>query len=255
LVICTRKGQLSRFMRHLNGVFTQKFNRRYGLVGHLFQGRFKAILVDQTSYLLTLCRYVERNPVAAGLVPAPLDWPWSSARAHLGQDAAPEWLDTPGLFSHILARAIKTEQDHQQAVAVYAALLQQPVDAGFWQQGLRQQLFLGDSDFVEEMQAKLTPAQRQSAEVPLRQRMSCIDWSAHVRDGVPRGLAFWLAHSQGGRSMTQLAAESGLSVSRVSRLIAEAERVCAAHDQPPVRDASPGLPSPARASGSKVRAL
>lgn len=60
--------------------------------GHLFQGRFKAILVDREAYLLTLCRYVERDPVAAGIAAAPGDWPWSSCRAHLGQAETPLWL-------------------------------------------------------------------------------------------------------------------------------------------------------------------
>ena len=63
LVLHTRQGNLSRLMRHINGVYTQRFNRRHGLVGHLFQGRFKAILVDRDAYLMALCRYVERNPV------------------------------------------------------------------------------------------------------------------------------------------------------------------------------------------------
>ena len=91
LVLYTRQGNLSRLMRHLNGVYTQAFNRRHGLVGHLFQGRFKAILVDRDAYLLALCRYVERNPVAAGLVKAPDAWRWSSCQAHLGP------VPTPGL--------------------------------------------------------------------------------------------------------------------------------------------------------------
>ena len=61
-----RQANLSRLMRHVSGVCTQAFNRGHGLVGHLFQGRFKAILVDRDAYLLALCRHVERNPVAAG---------------------------------------------------------------------------------------------------------------------------------------------------------------------------------------------
>ena len=89
LVLHTRAANLSRLMRHLNGVYTQAFNRRHGLVGHLFQGRFKAILVDQESYLLALCRYVARNPVAAALVARPGDWAWSSCQAHLCQVPAP----------------------------------------------------------------------------------------------------------------------------------------------------------------------
>ena len=95
----TRQGNLSRLMQQLNGVYTQAFNRRHGLVGHLFQGRFKAILVDREAYLLALCRYVERNPVAAGLVARPEDWPWSSCQAHLGWVASPDWLDTAALHA------------------------------------------------------------------------------------------------------------------------------------------------------------
>ena len=68
LVIRTREANLSRLMRHINGVYTQTFNRRHQLAGHLFQGRFKAILVDSDSYLLEVCRYVDLNPVRANMV-------------------------------------------------------------------------------------------------------------------------------------------------------------------------------------------
>ncbi len=69
----TRQANLSLLMQHLNGVYTQAFNRRHGKVGHLFQGRFKAILVDRDAYLLEVCRYVELNPVRAGMVAGPGD--------------------------------------------------------------------------------------------------------------------------------------------------------------------------------------
>ena len=65
LVLHTRAANLSSLMGPVNGVYTQAVNRRHGLVGYLFQGRFKAILVDRGAYLLALCRYVDRNPVAA----------------------------------------------------------------------------------------------------------------------------------------------------------------------------------------------
>jgi REP element-mobilizing transposase RayT len=64
VLLHTRRAKLSRMMRHLNGVVTQAFNRRHRNVGHLFQGRFKAILVDRDAYLLEVCRYTELNPVA-----------------------------------------------------------------------------------------------------------------------------------------------------------------------------------------------
>ena len=70
-VLHTRQGKLSLLMRHINGVYTQAFNRRHNKVGHLFQGRFKAILVDRDAYLLEVCRYVDLNPVRARMVRKP----------------------------------------------------------------------------------------------------------------------------------------------------------------------------------------
>ena len=81
LVLHTRRANLSRIMRDVNGIYTQAYNRRHGTVGHLFQGRFKAILVDRDAYLLEVCRYVDLNPVRAGLGDDPGGWPWSSYRA------------------------------------------------------------------------------------------------------------------------------------------------------------------------------
>jgi len=68
LLLETPQGNLSAGMRQVNGVYTQRFNRRHGRVGHIFQGRFKAILVERESYLLELCRYLVLNPVRAGIV-------------------------------------------------------------------------------------------------------------------------------------------------------------------------------------------
>ena len=107
LVLHTRRANLSRLMRHVNGVYTQAFNRRHGLAGHLFQGRFKAIVVDRDAYLLDLCRHVERNPVATGLVARAEEWPWSSCRAHVGLAATPPWLDTDGLHGYLLGAGVQ----------------------------------------------------------------------------------------------------------------------------------------------------
>ncbi|MHB1246055.1 MAG: transposase, partial [Sulfuriferula sp.] len=80
LVLHTRQPNLSALMRQINGVYTQAYNRRHAKVGHLFQGRFKAILVDRDAYLLEVCRYVDLNPVRAAMVADPAQWPWSSYR-------------------------------------------------------------------------------------------------------------------------------------------------------------------------------
>jgi putative transposase len=84
-------------MRQLNGVYTQQFNRTYDKTGHVFQGRYKAILVDKDGYLLELARYVVLNPVRAGMVRNPQDWPWSSHRAMIEEAASPPWPQTDSL--------------------------------------------------------------------------------------------------------------------------------------------------------------
>ncbi len=226
LVLHTRQANLSRLMRHVNGVYTQAFNQRHSLVGHLFQGRFKAILVDRDAYLLALCRYVERNPVAAGVVMSAADWPWSSYRAHVGNVAAPPWLDCDGLHAYVLGRQITSARDRRQAVRRYADLVANasPDEAPIWQAGLRGQVFLGDEAFVTRMQALATPATRAAVDIPKAQRMSPITLQECLEQspGQP-ARALRHAYREGGITMTAMARELGLSLSRVSRLIAAAE--------------------------------
>jgi len=91
LLLETIDGELARGMRHLNGSYSRYFNQRHGLVGHVFQGRYKAILCQSEPYLLELARYIELNPVRARVVALPGDWPWSSYQAAVGQVDAPPW--------------------------------------------------------------------------------------------------------------------------------------------------------------------
>ena len=95
LFVATPEATLSRGMRQLDGDYAQYFNRRHGRGGHVFQGRFKAVLVQREAHLLELARYVVRNPVRAGLTKSPEDWPWSSYRATAGLEPVPEWLRPP----------------------------------------------------------------------------------------------------------------------------------------------------------------
>ncbi len=88
LVVETPDTNLSKGMRQLNRVYTQYVNRTHGRVGHVFQGRFKGILIERESYLLELARYVVLNPVRANMVHRPEEWSCSSYRATAGQGAA-----------------------------------------------------------------------------------------------------------------------------------------------------------------------
>ena len=94
MLVETPDPNLSRGMHWLNGVFTQRFNRRHAVVGHLFQGRYGAVLVQKDGHLMESIRYVVLNPVRAGLVRSPGEWKWSSYRATSGAVTAPSWLTT-----------------------------------------------------------------------------------------------------------------------------------------------------------------
>ncbi len=226
-VLCTNEPNLSRLMRQINGVYTQDFNRRHGKVGHLFQGRFKAVLVDRDAYLLEACRYVELNPVRAGLVARPEAWAWSSARAHLGQAPMPPWLDGARLQGQLLGREPRHAADRRRAAARYAELLAAGQGVPLWDRALRQQIYLGDEAFVERMQAQVQPARRTTADVPAAQRRAGRELEHYLREAPTRDEAIRRAHAEGGLTMTRIAAGLGLSVSRVSRLIARAEGAAA----------------------------
>jgi REP element-mobilizing transposase RayT len=224
-VLHTRVPNLSRLMRHLNGVYTQQFNRRHGKVGHLFQGRFKAVLVDRDAYLLEVCRYVELNPVRAGMVAEPGAWPWSSYLAHSGKAPPPGWLDTPGLHGYLLGREARTAAQVRVAGARYAAWVAAGRGLQLWEGALRQQIYLGDEAFVERMQAQAAGAAKASTEVPRRQRVRPQKLAGYLAASPDdRALALRRAYVEGGITMSRIARELGLSVSRVSRLIAGAER-------------------------------
>ena len=92
LLVHTPKANLSRSMRHINGVYTQRFNRRHGIDGQLFRGRYKSILVDADSYILQLLRYIHRNPARAGLVKESDNYEWSSHRGYISNGKKWDWL-------------------------------------------------------------------------------------------------------------------------------------------------------------------
>lgn len=222
-VLHTRQANLSPLMRYVNGVYTQAFNRRHAKVGHLLQGRFKAILVDRDAYLLEVCRYVELNPVRAGIVNEPAQWPWSSYRAHVGQVPKPEWLDSAGLHAYLLGYTARSVADERRAAQAYVELVAAGRDVRLWDETLRQQIYLGDEAFVERMQALAAPQTAATRDVPKVQRSKPLTLSQWLSTSESRDQAFLRAHTQSGISMTAIAQEMGLSVSYVSRLIGHAE--------------------------------
>lgn len=100
LLLETPEGNLSTIMRHINGAYTTYFNVKRKRAGHLFQGRFKAILVEANAYAAELSRYIHLNPVRAGAVAKPEDYAWSSYRSYIGQSPPAEWLMTDFILGY-----------------------------------------------------------------------------------------------------------------------------------------------------------
>jgi putative transposase len=122
LVLETPKRTLSTGMQRLNGRYAQRFNRRYELSGHLFQGRFYAVLIESDWHLLELSRYLMLNPVRAGYCAGPADWPWSSYSATLGRAAVPSFLALDRLLPHF-------GRDSRNARATFRAFVEDGIRA------------------------------------------------------------------------------------------------------------------------------
>jgi putative transposase len=159
LVVETPAANLGRGMRDLGGVYTQAFNRRHGRSGHVFQGRYHAVLVQRDVHLLELCRYVVLNPVRARLAARAEDWLWSSYRATAGLAARPEALCT----DWVLGQFGRRRRAAQRAYAAFVAEGARPV----WDD-LKGQIYLGDDAFAAAMKSQAAAADT-SVDIPRRQ--------------------------------------------------------------------------------------
>ncbi|MDD3926350.1 MAG: transposase [bacterium] len=163
LLLETPGGELSRGMQKLNSVYTQKFNRKHNRTGHIFQGRFKSLLVEKENYLLELCRYISLNPVRAGMVKDPSDWHWSSYRATIGEDESPKWLETEWILNQFGSEAASARRRYADFIA-----------EGMKSQGQlpigEERVALGSESFKTTLEEAIK-GKRQLAEVPRYQRM------------------------------------------------------------------------------------
>jgi putative transposase len=115
LVVQVGDIPLSRIMQNISFRYTRWINRRQSRTGHLFQGRYKALLIDADSYLLELVRYIHLNPMRVGIASAPGDYPWTSHRAYLGMDALP-WLETDWILGSFGKRREQARKLYQQFI-------------------------------------------------------------------------------------------------------------------------------------------
>ncbi len=217
LLVETIEGNLSQGMRQLNGLYTQSFNRRHRLVGHLFQGRYKAILVQKERYLLELTRYVVLNPLRARMITSLDDWPWSSHHCVLGRKPAPPWLETDWLLGQF-----GTSSD--EAIPAYFNFVTEGFGLDSPLKGTAHQLVLGDEAFVGYHQRFLEAAVLR--DVPKAQRRALVlSLDEYEALAASAGEAMAKAYSSTGYTMVQIADHFGVSARTVSRAIRKHENL------------------------------
>jgi REP element-mobilizing transposase RayT len=239
LVLRAGAVPLSRAMQNLSFRYGRYVNGREKRIGHLFQGRYKAILVDGDAYLLELVRYVHLNPVRAGLADKPEAWRWSGHRAYLGRAAAP-WLATDWVLSQFAPREADARAAYRAFVADGMGGGRRPeFHAGNGGGGR----LLGDDDFIEralaEAEAEAKSARRPSPDAIIEAvAAACGVTAAALRDrsrarhlAQARGLAGLIARETGAAPLSAMAARFGRDQSSYSRAVARvAERLATNED-------------------------
>jgi len=147
ILIETIDGDISRGMRQLNGVYAQYFNWKHDRIGPLYQGRFKAILVDRENYFLELCRYIVLNPVRAGIVQSPQDYHWSSFRTTVGIEKQETCIDRRS----ILERFSSEKGSEKSAIESYTRFVSDRISEDDSLFEIKGDLILGDRKFVESL--------------------------------------------------------------------------------------------------------
>jgi putative transposase len=227
---------LSRGIQWLDSKYARYFNRRHGRVGHLYQGPFKAPLIEKETYFLEVHRYDALNPVRAGMVARPEDYVWSSHRAVLGMATAPEWLAVDDVL-------VQFAPDRDLARANYKSFVDAAigVDTSPWKD-LVGQMYLGSKEWRERIRDQVALRPR-AAEHPRLQRLVGTPPMATVvasvaatlsidavrisngRGGLPRMIAAWIGCHEALLTNSEIAAGLRMrSSGHVSDLVKRCER-------------------------------
>lgn len=221
LLLSTPAGNLSQIIRHINGAYTVFFNKRHHRFGHLFQGRYKAILVEADEYAGELSRYIHLNPVRAGLVKLPEEYPWTSYLNYIGEKKAPKWQTIEWLLRYF-GRALE-EAKKQYRVFVEARIgvsEENPLKEAI------ASTILGSPDFVEEIKRKYLAGRERDRDVPavaalIRQAPQRIAERVQLefqdRPEHARKVAIYLSHRFSGLSLKEIGKHFGIKESAISQ--------------------------------------
>ena len=217
ILVETPDGNLCKGMRQLNGVYTQSFNRRHKRVGHIFQGRYKAVLIEKESHLLEVCRYVVLNPVRAKAVKKPEEWKWSSYRATAGMEPLPHCLRREWILGQFGTKKGWSEKKYKEFVE--AGIGEEPI----WRK-VRGQILFGEEGFVEKFITYLK-GHEDIKEIPKSQRyinrpdLSLLFKGKAEKDKESRDRVIVKAVEKYGYSQAEVADSLKMHYSTISRIL------------------------------------
>jgi putative transposase len=223
LLLETPSANLPQIMRHINGAYTTYFNVKRGRSGHLFQGRYKAILVDKDTYAKELSRYIHLNPVRAHMAKIPGDYQWTSYNAYIGESAAPDWLQRDFILAYFGKQTGTAQKRYREFVQALAGCeYESPLSEA------SASLVLGPAEFIRNIKNRYLGKQVRNRDLPaLRQIHERIDLETVV-DLVKRGLkdtsaqtrnaCIYLGRKHTGQKLRTIGQQFGISDAAVSQV-------------------------------------
>ena len=213
LLLETPEGNLSQIMRHINGAYTTYFNVKRKRAGHLFQGRYKAIIVDADAYAAGLSKYIHLNPVKAGIVTKPEEYEWSSYRNYIDFVKTPEWLKT----GFILGCFSSKDVSKKYRQFVHDALNNETEDP---LNNVVAATILGSAEFVKGIASRHVgnkhadrnvPAVRKLNRPTLDEIISAIEKEPGMKESFSRNVSIYFCHRYSGARLREIGDRFGLS--------------------------------------------
>lgn len=222
LLLETPSGNLPQIMRHINGAYTTYFNVKHDRAGHLFQGRYKAILVEQDEYAKELSRYIHLNPVRAGIVDLPEGYEWSSYLSYIGKKQKFKWLYTDFIYGNFGKTKSSSEKQYQIFVT---SLVNSEYDSPL--NNVVASTILGQSDFVSDIKEKHLTDKKIDREIPALKELADnisvdsinkeVDRFFSDQTRLSKNIKIYLTKKFTGKQLKEIGEEFGIGESGVSQ--------------------------------------
>lgn len=222
LLLETPMGNLSQIMRHINGAYTTYFNTKRQRAGHLFQGRYKAILVEADEYAGELSRYIHLNPVRAGVAGRPEEYRWSSYQHYIGKKQIPKWLIVDYVLSYFGRETTGAQKKYSEFVN---ALVDKEYDSPLKETVAS--TLLGGIEFINEIKDKYLrgkkidrnlPALRELTKTSIKEIIREVEVALEKNEVLSKKAAIYLCHRCSGRTLREIGGHFGIGESAVSQI-------------------------------------